>query len=136
MANSKHTNTDIYNMQDDLLEELDSLVEEETSKGKSLQEALRDKKIGLHVHDEKIGVNNEFVLVFVDNLLNQLVNGKITLTEQKVLLGIVSLSQYRNVFNVTQAKIAKKVLDIMLKEPGDADQIVKKYDLIQTKLFF
>lgn len=74
-------------------------------------EDLADKKITVVVSkdQEKIKVNTEFVLLFTENLqilLREKTNA-ITFTEFKVMISIVKFSSYRNVFKVTQQKVAE-----------------------------
>lgn len=53
----------------------------------------------------KAKVSQEFVLMFVENV--QSVAHDLSKNEFLVLLGIVKFSQYQNVYNLTQAKIAE-----------------------------
>ena len=69
---------------------------------------LSDKKVSVIVSDkEKIKVNQEFVLMFVDNVQKML--DVLTVREIKVLLSIVKFCSYRNVYKITQKTIANDI---------------------------
>lgn len=74
-------------------------------------EDLADKKITVVVakDQDKIKVNTEFVLLFTENLqtlLKEKGPNAITFTEFKVMLSIVKFSSYKNIYKVTQQKVA------------------------------
>jgi predicted transcriptional regulator len=64
---------------------------------------LENREIAI-VTRSKAKVEQEFVLMFVENV--QSVVHEISKTEFLVLLSIVKFSQYKNVYNVTQQKLA------------------------------
>ena len=94
MAKTKAFNSNIGDLSHDLLDELND-------------EDLQDKKVSVIVSErDKVKVKDQFVLLFSENLKNLLVAEKITLSELKVMLSIISFSSYLNVFKVTQKVIA------------------------------
>ena len=65
-------------------------------------------KVNIFIGEDKIGVNSDFVMLFASNLQRLLCRNKLTINEMKILLTIVTYSQYRNMFKVSQKAIAKE----------------------------
>lgn len=92
---TKLINTAVDTVQRDLIDELEEI------------EDLHDKKITINISDnEKIKVNDQFVLMFVSNF--QRLMEILTHRELKVLLALVKFSEYKNVFKVTQKALEKE----------------------------
>jgi len=102
--------SDIENLSDDLLEDLDI-------------DDVSDKNVSVFISDrDKIKVQDEFVMLFASNLQKLIVNDKITMREMKVLLTIAKFTQFKNVFNVTQRVLA----DDAKITPSAVSQVMKK----------
>lgn len=92
---TKLINTAVDTVQRDLIDELEEI------------EDLHDKKITINISEnEKIKVNDQFVLMFVSNF--QRLMEILTHRELKVLLALVKFSEYKNVFKVTQKALEKE----------------------------
>ena len=72
-------------------------------------ENLENKNITVFVGKGTMKTNSDFVIMFYQNVLSDILASKLTLTDVKVLLGVLNHVGRGNVVNLTQNQIASEV---------------------------
>ena len=90
---------------------------------------IQDKRVTVIVKKGTVKTNSEFVIMFYKNVLADILASKLTLTDVKVLLGVLDHVGRGNVINLTQNQIAS---EIGITQP----QVSKSWKkLIDSKIF-